>query len=208
MNHFTEIKVLSRVRRKSNVKKIIAIILAVAVLQFAAIESLFVINGKSDIMKETSYLVILGAGLRGETPSPVLYERLAAGVSYLKKFPEVQVVVSGGQGRGENITEAEAMRRYLISNGIAESRILMEDRSTSTMENFKYSKSLIEQVSGKPVREITFITSNFHILRAKMLAKRNHLVSYAISCKTPVSVILPLYTREYLALFKSLAVDW
>jgi uncharacterized SAM-binding protein YcdF (DUF218 family) len=202
-----EAKVISRVKRQHDYKKIMSIVLIAAVLQFLAIESILVINGRSDTDTETDYLIILGAGLKGETPSPILYRRLDAGVDYLLKCPGAQVVVSGGQGRGEEITEAEAMRRYLVSKGITQDRIIVENRSTSTMENFKYSKKLIEQQSGKTVSEITLITSNFHVFRAKMLAGRNNLKSYAISCKTPAMVTVQMYIREYFALFKSFAVD-
>lgn len=202
-----EAKVISRVKRKRDYKKIVAIVLIAAALQFVAVESVLAFNGRSGTETATDYLIILGAGLKGETPSPILYGRLEAGVNYLRKYPGTQVVVSGGQGRGEDITEAEAMYRYLVSKGITENRIIVENHSTSTMENFKYSKRLIEQKSGKTVSEITFVTSNFHVFRAKMLAGRNSLQSYAISCKTPASVTVQMYIREYMALFKSLIVD-
>lgn len=202
-----EAKVISRVKRQLEYKRIVIIVLIAAVLQFALIESILVFNGRSDKETSTDYVIILGAGLKGEIPSPILYGRLKAGVNYLQKYPGTQVVVSGGQGRGEDITEAEAMYKYLVSKGIAEDRILVEDRSTSTMENFKYSKGLIEKKSGKSVLDVTFITSNFHVFRAKMLAGRNNLQSHAISCKTPVSVIIQLYIREYMALFKSFIID-
>jgi uncharacterized SAM-binding protein YcdF (DUF218 family) len=202
-----EAKVISRVRRKHEYKKIVIIVLIAAVLQFALVESVLVFNGRSDKETATDFLIILGAGLKGEIPSPILYGRLEAGVNYLQKYPGTKVVVSGGQGRGEDITEAQAMYKYLVSKGIAEDRILIEDRSTSTMENFTYSKRLIEQNTGKSVSEVTFVTSNFHVFRAKMLADRNNLKSYAISCKTPVSVTIQLYIREYMALIKSFVVD-
>ena len=193
--------------RTSKLKRILSIVLIIAVLQFIVIEALLIFNSKSDDVQSTDYLVILGAGINGETLSLALYERLLAGLQYLEKYPDVQVVVSGGQGRGEAITEAEAMRRFLVSKGVDESRILLESSSTSTMENFKFSKRVIEQQSGRPVSEITFVTSSFHILRSKMLAGRNGLKANAISCKTPGQVIVQMYIREYFALFKSLLVD-
>ena len=130
-----------------------------------------------------------------------------AGVQYLEKYSDTRVVVSGGQGQGEDITEAEAMRRFLISKGIDESRILLESRATSTMENFRFSKAIIEKESGKAVTKITFVTSSFHIARAKLLARRNGLDVRAVSCKTPNQVILKTYLREYFALFKSIFLD-
>jgi uncharacterized SAM-binding protein YcdF (DUF218 family) len=203
----SEAKIISRVKRKSNSKKVIAIILIVAVLQFLAVEGLLVFNSGSEPLQHTKYLVILGAGLNGEVPSTALNERLKAGLAYLVKYPDTQVVVSGGRGRGESITEAEAMRKYLLSKGVSEDRILVEDHATITMENFKYSKQLIEQKTGKALHEVTFVTNSFHIFRANMVASRNGLTAYAISGRT-VEVVVPLYIREYFAFIKSFLIDW
>ena len=193
--------------KKRNLKKIFVILLSILLLQFAAVEFMLVKSGKSDSQTEKNYLIILGAGINGETLSLSLYERLKTGLQYLEKYPDAVVVVSGGQGRGEAITEAEAMRRFLVDNGIDQSRIMLESKSTSTMENFKYSKKLIEEQSGKPVGEISFITSSFHIFRSKMLARRNGLKACAISAKTPDQIVVQMYIREYLAFFKSLIID-
>ncbi|MEN6315785.1 MAG: YdcF family protein [Clostridiaceae bacterium] len=202
-----EAKVISRVKRKSKYKKAMTIFLIIVIVQFAAVESVLICNGKSDPEVRTDYLVILGAGIKGERLSLALYERLMVGLSYLEKYPDTRVVVSGGQGPDEAITEAEAMRRFLVSKGIEEGRILLETRATSTMENFAYSRKLIEQDAAKPSMEITFVTSSFHILRAKMLADRNDFTAHALSAKTPWQVIVQVYFREYFAIFKSLIVD-
>lgn len=206
MRGISETKIISRVKRKSNKKKIVAVIFILLFLQFALIEGLIVLNGRSDAETRTDYLIILGSGLKGRTTSPSLQSRLDAGLIYLQKYPDVKVVVSGGQGRGEDITEAEAMREFLISNGINEDRILSEPNATSTMENFKFSKALIEQNQGEPVSEVTFITNSFHVLRSKMLAGRNGLNAAAIAGDTwrePPQY----YLREYFALIKSFFID-
>ncbi len=207
MRGISETKVISRVRKKTNYKKYILPVLVILLLQFIVLEGLIIFSGGSDPETKTDYLIILGAGLRGEVPSISLGERLDAGVKYLEKYPDSVVVVSGGKGRGETITEAEAMKKYLVSKGVDEGRILTENRASSTMENFRLSRELIETRAGKPVRDVTFITNSFHILRAKMLAKRNGLNAHAISGKT-VQVVIPSYFREYFALIKSFVVDW
>lgn len=207
MREISEAKCISRVKRKTNCRKVILILLAILALQFAAVEVSVICSGKSDDVAQTDYLIILGAGINGETVSLSLRERLIAGVKYLKEYPDTTVIVSGGQGRGEAITEAEAMKRFLVANGVEESRILLETKSTSTMENFKNCRDIIVQKTGIPVSDITFITNNFHILRAKMLAGRNGLHTRAISCKTPEQVVVQMYFREYLALIKSFLVD-
>jgi len=196
-----------RNRKKLNIKRFTAVVLIAAAIQFALVELLLLAYSDAASDVETEYLVILGAGLNGETVSLALYNRLMAGVEYLEKNPDAKVVVSGGQGPNETITEAEAMRRFLVSRGIDENRIWLEDRSTSTMENFKFSKKVIEENSGKPIDEITFITNSFHIFRSKILASRNGLKAYAISCETPGQVIVQMYIREYFALIKSFIAD-
>jgi uncharacterized SAM-binding protein YcdF (DUF218 family) len=204
----SEAKCISRVRRKRNYKKIFVILLLILiVVQFVAVEGLIIFNGKSDKEVQADYLIVLGAAIEGETITPFLKARLDAGVIYLQKYPDAKVVVSGGQGKGEDITEAEAMRRYLVANGIDENRILLEPTATSTMENFKLSKRLIENITGEPLTEAVFVSNSFHILRSKMLARRNNLKAHAIS-RNPSDRQFSMYIREYFAFIKSLLVDW
>lgn len=206
MREISRAKFISRVKRKTNTKKTVVVVLVLLILQFVLIEGLIVLNGRSDAETGTDFLIILGAGLNGRAISPSLKSRLDAGLLYLRKFPDVKVVVSGGQGRGEDITEAEAMREFLIANGIDEGRIMSEPNATSTMENFTFSKALIEQQIGEPASDITFVTNSFHVLRAKMLAGRNGLNATAIAGDT--SHIAPLfYLREYFAIIKSFIFD-
>lgn len=207
MREIVEAKIISRVQRKRNYGKVIAVLLIILLLQFVALECLIILNGRSDEEVSSDYLIILGARVNGEEISLTLKSRLDAGLMYLLRHPDTKVVVTGGQGKGETIEEAEAMRRFLVENGIKESRIIVEPVSTSTMENFKLSRDLIMQKTGKPVSEITFVTNDFHVLRAKMLARRNGLNAHAISCETPRQVIVQVYLREYLALIKSFLVD-
>ncbi len=206
MSEISRTKFISRVKRKTNTKKVVVTVLVLLILQFIVIEGLIALNGKSDTEARTDFLIILGARLNGRTISPSLQSRLDAGLLYLRKYPDVKVVVSGGQGRGEEITEAEAMREFLIANGIDEDRIMTEPNATSTMENFIFSKTLINKQTGKSVSDITFVTNSFHVLRAKMLAGRNALNARAISADT--FHIAPLiYLREYFALIKSFIFD-
>ena len=89
-------------------------------------------------------VIVLGAGLRGENLSLILRNRLDAAVEYYNENPEAVIVVSGGQGPDEDIPEAEAMERYLYEQGVPLNKIIKEDKSTSTEENFKFSKELLE----------------------------------------------------------------
>lgn len=180
---------------------------------FLIIEGLIIYTSKSGFsdseIKGVDYVIILGAGLRGEELSWTLRERVDKGLELLNSHPNMKVVVSGGQGPGENISEAEAMARYLQSQGISLDRILKEEKSTSTMENFQYSLQILQQQKGFDITEpIIIITSDFHLLRSKMLAKRNGLNSVGVPCYTPWYIRPNVYLREYFAMIKSLVLDW
>jgi uncharacterized SAM-binding protein YcdF (DUF218 family) len=181
-------------------------VISLAVASFILIESLILLGTASDKYKKADYLIILGAGLKGETVSLTLKARLDKGLEYLKKFPDTKVIVSGGQGYGEAITEARAMKKYLMARGIDARQIIEEDKAASTLENFKYSKALIPAGKNGKVKLIV-VSSDFHMLRAKMLAKRNGFVPYGITCSTPVSVRVNSYIREYFAVIKSWVLD-
>ncbi|MBR1930999.1 MAG: YdcF family protein [Lachnospiraceae bacterium] len=114
------------------------------------------------------YLVVLGAQWKNSGPSYVLKKRLDKALDYLQENPDTYVVVSGGQGSNEPISEAAGMKRYLAERGIAEERIRMEEQSTSTMENLTYSAMLFD----KEQDHIVVVTNNFHMYRALGIAKK------------------------------------
>ncbi len=185
-------------------RSVLITIISLGVASFIILESLILIGTASDKNRKTDYLIILGAGLKGDTISLTLKERLSTGIEYLNKYPDTKVIVTGGQGFGEDITEAEAMKKYLLSAGISAERIITEDKATSTKENFEFSRKLIP-LQGKV--KVMIITSDFHMLRAKMLAERNGFEPYGIICSTPISVRFNSYIREYFALIKSFFLD-
>ncbi len=116
--------------------------------------------------RDFDYVIIHGAGLlHGEELTPLLRMRVDKAIEVYRKDPTPPVLVpSGGKGDDESISEAEAMARYLRVKGIPEDKILLEDRSTTTMENIKYSQELIE---SRPGRHYTaLVTNNYHVFRA------------------------------------------
>lgn len=146
-------------------------------------------------------VIVLGCAVHGETPSPTLYNRLENALIYAEKNPDALIIVSGGQGPQEKISEAEAMSRYLKENGIDESRIVLEDKSTSTSENFKFSKPILDKTFPNGYT-FSYITNDFHSYRAYSLAKLNGLNPTAFNCKTDIFSFVPLYLRECLAVIK------
>ena len=143
-----------------------------------SIEGVVVFRGEADNSAvPVDAVIVLGAGVNGETPSAALWSRIAAAADYLEQHPDVPVVLSGGQGPGEYISEAEAMRRALWTNSESwNERYLLEDRSTSTAENFKYSKELLEEYGlDTDTAVIAVVTNDFHCFRTHLIAQRQGL---------------------------------
>ncbi len=160
------------------------------------ISALITVSGRSDTVRyDEAALIVLGAGLRGETPSRVLRYRLDKAVQYHKMNPEAYLVVSGGRGPYESITEAEGMRRYLVGQGVAEEKIVCEERATSTYENFLYSKELLDKLLEKPYKT-AFVTNQFHVYRAGRIAQKAGLHPARLAAKSDWITILPDYLRE------------
>lgn len=155
-------------------------------------------------VNQPAYVIVLGTGIREDgTPSLPLINRLEWSIAYAEEYPNTTIVVSGGQGRNEPIPEAQAMAQYLKDRGVDPERIIIEDKSTSTMENFRYSKELIGDH-----QEIAFITNDFHVFRSSILARRNGFKAYGYGTPTPGIVLVNSYLREFFALIKSLLFDF
>lgn len=148
-------------------------------------------------------VIVLGAGLNGETITLPLYYRLEKSIEYFNKNPNAIIVVSGGQGRDESITEALAMERYLLSKGIPKNKIIKEEHSTSTYENFLFSKKLLDEYFEKDYNTV-FITNDFHIFRAKGISRSAGINSSYMHAKIQWYLVPTIYIREFLANIKFL----
>ncbi|MDV6377992.1 YdcF family protein [Sporosarcina sp. GW1-11] len=144
------------------------------------------------------YAVILGAKVNGKVPSLSLRYRLDEALAYANRYPHVKLVLSGGQGPDEDISEAEAMYRYLTAHGLAKERLLLENQSTSTYENLQFAQELLPEVAG-----VTIISSDFHLARARFLARQLGWDTDVVAAKTPEVVKTKVLVRERLALFKT-----
>ena len=150
-------------------------------------------------LERTEAVIILGCQVRGEMPSQMLKRRLDAALEVLDENPEAVCVMSGGRGNGEDISEAECMRRYLTAAGIDEARLYAEDKSTSTRENIAFSAEILEKLGIS--ENIMLVTNEFHQYRAYIYARREGLKTGAHSAKTPLSNLLNYGLRENAALF-------
>ena len=182
--------------------------LTLGLVTLAGIETAVVFRGEADNSAIPVDAVIdLGAGVNGETPSAALWSRIRAAEAYLEGHPEVPVVLSGGQGPGEAISEAEAMRRSLP--GVENGRLLLEDRSTNTAENFAFSKELLEERGlDTETAVIAVVTNDFHCFRAHMIAQKQGLRTIDVPAELPWWWLTAnYYLREAFAVVKTALFD-
>lgn len=144
--------------------------------------------------KQDATVVVLGCAVRGGGPSLMLRERLIAAQDYLDENPEAVCVVSGGQGADESMSEAQCMYEYLTEHEIAPERIYMEDKSTSTRENIKFSTQIIEQNDLPDGMNI--VTNEFHEYRAKRIAEKQGIDTGSIAGSTAWWLLPTYYVRE------------
>ena len=156
------------------------------------------------------YLIILGCCIRNDgTPTPILRGRIDAAINFEKaQFAatgkHAKLVTSGGQGSDEVISESESMKRYLIEQGYPEEQIIKEDKSVNTDQNIKFSRDKIEEDAGTlDGIKAGIATTNYHIFRSYILAKKHGLDAEGISAKTKWY----FYPNAFLREFAGLIVD-
>ncbi|MCL2514295.1 MAG: YdcF family protein [Oscillospiraceae bacterium] len=148
-------------------------------------------------------IIVLGAGIRGEQVTRTLAYRLNKAAEYSEKNPGAAIVVSGGRGAQENITEALAMEKYLISKGVPAEKIIKEERAASTYENFLYSKEILDGLFEYPYKTAV-ATNSFHVFRAVKLAGKTGLAVTHCGAKIDWYSVPVNYSRECLAVLKML----
>ena len=163
---------------------------------FVCVEIAMGVNFFSLDKQSADYVIVLGAQVRGKTLSRTLEYRLEKALEYARVHPNTVLVLSGGQGAGEEMTEAEAMYEYLKAHGIPESQMLLEEQSASTYENLSPPD---EEVSIR----VGIITSNFHVLRAKAIARKTGIPGITgIAAKSDPVLFLHFSVRECFAILK------
>lgn len=146
-----------------------------------------------------SWLIVLGAQINGTRITDSLRRRLDKAAVYLHSHPDTTVIVSGGRGKGEDLTEAEAMASYLVCQGIDPHRIIQEKRSTTTKENLQFSAAYISDSNAN----VGIVTNNFHMYRAKQYGRRlSYRNVYGIPASTSPVLFFNYATREFFAVWK------
>ena len=143
---------------------------AVYVLSLLAMYSLSAVLNLFHLKKKRNadYIVVLGAGIIGDKVTPLLAARIEKGIELLRYNPNAVLIMSGGQGPGEDIPESQAMAAYAASQGVDTEKIIMEQKSVSTQENLCFSRELMNK--RKP--QIIIVTTAYHVFRALILAKQ------------------------------------
>lgn len=145
----------------------------IVLISYALLATLFVtVYGKTDnVTYDEDAIIVLGAAVHGEKVGSSLAARLDRAVEYHRQNPDALIVVSGGRGAQEDITEALAMERYLLERGVAPDVIIKEEKATGTDYNFMYSKQLLDERLGDDYT-VAFITTDYHIFRAEFTARK------------------------------------
>lgn len=147
-----------------------------------------------------SAIVVLGSGTPDCVASPTLAARLDKGLMLARRMPAVPVVVSGGQDFGLHCSEADVMARYMIERGLPADRLIREDRSTSTEENFRFSRQLLAQHGVSADAPLIVVTSDFHLMRAERIAHKAGFRSvFGVAAPTPLYLRYNAWLREYFA---------
>ena len=149
--------------------KIVSVFTAVGLVWFVFLECLIISNARTEENSGRDYLVVLGASMHGDQVSLSLQHRLEGALEYMEKYPDSIGIMTGGQGEGEDITEAEGMRRWLTDRGIPDERIIKEDKSSSTFENLQNAREIILSRGGS-LDNVAILSSGYHLYRAKSIA--------------------------------------
>lgn len=189
---------------------ILGVVLAVGILSFSVTEGKIIHGMTSEPEEELDYLIVLGAQVKKTVPSKALGLRLQKACEYLKEHSQTKAVLSGGQGSGEEIAEAECMYRYLTEHGIPEERLLKEECSTTTRENLMYSARVLadsrQEVTTETVlgSKIGLVSNNFHIYRALLLAEKfGYRKVYGVPAASDWKLQIHYMVREYFAVLKA-----
>ena len=174
----------------------VALLVAVSVVGLSSFLATFGANDNARYDEDA--VVVLGAAVHGRELSNTLIGRLDAALAYHRRNPSALVVVSGGQGPQEELPEAVAMRQYLLDHGVADDRIVVEDRSTSTEENFASTRQLLDQRLA-PGYRVAFVTDEFHVYRAGRIAASAGFAATHVSSRKPWYFWPANYLRESVA---------
>ncbi len=179
------------------------IIGAVCLIIFLIVEGLILSQFGAQSPDGADYCIILGAQMKSHGPSDVLRRRLDTAVKYLEKNPDTVVIVSGGQGANEPVTEAQGMYEYLVEKGIDGERIILEEEAGNTRENLQYSGDFLDMTQDS----VVVVTNNFHVFRAIGIAQKMGYENVSGLAADSYPLMIPNnLLREFFGVIKELLV--
>jgi len=180
--------------------------LLIAVFLFILGTGCAILLGSTGKEGDFTYLIVLGTRVDGAEPSPMLQDRIDAAAAYLLAHPDVTAVLTGYQADGTEVSEAQCMYNALTARGIAPERLRIEDKATSTKENFRYSLKLLDAELGSAPETVGVLSSEFHLLRAGMLAKHYGVKAITIPAKTTdTGAFITYFVREIFVFWYEIA---
>ncbi|MFI3252886.1 MAG: YdcF family protein [Eubacteriales bacterium] len=185
----------------------LSLLFVLGIFFFGSLLGFVLYHSQDNIQGEPEIMIILGCQVLETGPSQTLVDRLEKGLHYLKEFPDMHIIVSGGQGSNEPCTEAETMFDYLVSQGVDPSQIYQEGKSHNTHENLTYSIQYIEE--SKLSGEVMIVSSGFHLGRVKFLWERvgGDDLSVLAADVSHAPLRIQNHLRETLAVVKSFLFD-
>lgn len=191
--------------------RVCIVLVMIGVLLFLTLLGIILYGSHDEVDGDPDIMIVLGCQVKPWGPSILLRDRLDKALEYLNEHPDVTVVVSGGQGPDEHISEAQAMYEYLVENGVNAERVLQEDRSTNTRQNLDYSLALLKENGFDTDDNIIVVSNGFHLARVRMIwgwiyGDTDNLSTLAAP-SSHVPSRLKMYIREPIGLVKSFVFD-
>lgn len=175
------------------------VIIIIFVSSFILLEGLILLNISEtkdvDKVDNIDTMIVLGAKVNGSEVSNTLKLRLDKAIEYYNKHKSVNIIVSGGKGNNSDITEALAMKNYLLSNGVNPNNIIQENKATTTLENIIYSKKILDNMDNKG--KVLIVTSDYHLFRGRLIASILGIENEGICSISSMSGRLYYMIREY-----------
>ena len=209
-------------RGRSGARKWLLALLAMVVagaVAFGALEAYISLHSRDKAVGDPQVMVIFGCQMRRDGPSILLRDRLDTALAYWEEHPDMKIIVTGGKGDDEHISEAQGMYDYLTAHGVDGAQIFMEDKSRNTWQNINNTFALMEREGWSLTGDVLLVSSGFHLARIEMLWNRvragilrgeENNDQYISTLAAPVSHApsrVQMFFREPLALVKSFLFD-
>lgn len=195
------LKIYNYSYKTSKAAKLINWGIIMSLVCFIILESLILTGAYINDLDDVDYVLILGAGIIDDKPSLELKYRLDKAINFIEENPSIKkVILCGGVGMGERFSEAYVMEKYLLSHGLNMNMLIKEEKSTSTYENIKFAKKAINIIDSRDKIKIAISSNDFHLFRAKYLAKQLGFEAAGLPSKTPLYIIPNHHVREYFAI--------